>query len=76
VPSVEECTLLKEFQDVFEEIPGFPPKRDIDFSTNMMLGATTLSKSPYRMSTPELEDLQMQLEEILKKGYVHPSVSP
>jgi hypothetical protein len=35
-----------------------------------------VSKTPYRMSTPELKELQMQLEEILKKGYIRPSVSP
>jgi hypothetical protein len=28
------------------------------------------------MSTPELKELQMQLEEFFKKGYIHPSVSP
>jgi hypothetical protein len=41
-----------------------------------MPGATPVSKTPYRMSTPELKELQMQLEELLKKGYIHPSVSP
>jgi hypothetical protein len=41
-----------------------------------MPGAALVSKTPYRMSTPELEELQMQLEEHLKKGYIHPSVSP
>jgi hypothetical protein len=35
-----------------------------------------VSKNPYRMSTPELKELQMQLEELLMKGYIHPSVSP
>jgi hypothetical protein len=28
------------------------------------------------MSTLELKELQMQLEEIMKKGYIRPSVSP
>jgi hypothetical protein len=28
------------------------------------------------MSTPELKELQMQLEELLKKGYIRPIVSP
>ena len=37
--------------------------------------AALVSKTPYRMSTPELKELQMQLEELLKKGYIHPSVS-
>jgi hypothetical protein len=54
---------------------GLPPKRDIDFSINLMPGVAPVSKTPYRMSTPELE-LQMWLEEILKKGYIHISVSP
>jgi hypothetical protein len=28
------------------------------------------------MSTPELKELKIQFEELLKKGYIHPSVSP
>jgi hypothetical protein len=28
------------------------------------------------MSTPDLKELQMQLDEFLKKGYIFPSVSP
>jgi hypothetical protein len=55
-------------------IPGLPPRRDIDFSINLMLGTTPVSKDPYRMSTLELKELQLQLEELLKKGYIHPSV--
>jgi hypothetical protein len=76
VPSMEDCTILKEYEDVFKEIPGLPPKRDIKFSINMMSGETLVSETPYRMSTQELKELQMQLEEILKKGYTCPSVSP
>jgi hypothetical protein len=34
------------------------------------------SKTTYRMGTPELKELHMQLEEILKKGYIRPNVSP
>jgi hypothetical protein len=30
-----------------------PPKRDIDFSINLMPRATPMSKTPYRMSTPK-----------------------
>jgi len=41
-----------------------------------MRGVALLSKTPYRMSTPEFKELQMQLEEILKKGYICPSMSP
>jgi hypothetical protein len=76
VPNLEDHAVLEDFEDVFKEVPGLPPKRDIDFSINLMPGAAPVSKTPYRMSTPELKELQMQLEELLKKGYIHPSVSP
>jgi hypothetical protein len=39
VPNVEDYAVLKEFEDVFREVPGLPPKRDIDFSINLMPGA-------------------------------------
>jgi hypothetical protein len=52
VLTVEDCVILKEFEDVFKEISRLPPKRDIDFSINMMPGETPISKTPYRMSTP------------------------
>ena len=37
-----------------------------------MPGAAPVSKAPYRMSTTELKELQLQLEELLKKGYISP----
>ena len=76
VPNMEDHAVLKYFEDVFKEILGLPPKRDIDFSINLMLGEAPILKTPYRMSTLELKELQMQLEELLKKGYICPSVSP
>jgi hypothetical protein len=76
VSSIEDHEVLKEFKDVFQEVPGLPSKRDIDFSVNLMPGAAPMSKAPYRMSAPELKELQLQLEELLKNGYIRPSVSP
>jgi hypothetical protein len=73
---MEDHAVLEYFEDVFKEVPGLPPKRDIEFSINLMPGAALVSKTPYIMSTPKLKELQMQLEEILKKGHIHTSVSP
>jgi hypothetical protein len=53
-----------------------PPKTNIDFSINTMPRETPISKTPYRMSILELKELQMELDELLKKGYICPSVSP
>jgi hypothetical protein len=41
-----------------------------------MLREAPVSKTPYMMCTQKLKELQMQLEELLKKGYICPSVSP
>jgi hypothetical protein len=57
VSSIEDCTMLKEVEDVFKEILGLPPKRDINLSINMMPRETHVFKNPYRMSTPELKEL-------------------
>ena len=63
--------MLQEFRDVFpEEILGLPPRRDIDFTIELVLGETPMSKTPYRMSTPEILELNMQLQELLEKKYI------
>jgi hypothetical protein len=59
VPSVEDCTILKYFDDVFKEILRFPLKRDIDLFIDMMPRVSPLSNTPYRMSTLELKELQI-----------------
>jgi hypothetical protein len=62
VTSVGDCVVLKEFEDVFKEVLGLPPKRDIDFFINLIPRETPISNTPYRMSTLELKELQMELE--------------
>lgn len=69
--------VIQEFANVFlEEIPGLPPKRDIDFTIELVLRAAPVSRAPYRMSVPELTELKMQLQELLEKKSIRPSVSP
>ena len=68
---------MQEFKDVFHhEITGIPSKRDIDFTFELVPGEALMSKTPYRMSTPELLELKMQLQELLENKYIRPSVSP
>ena len=59
-PKLKEYQVLQEFRDVFpHEILGLPPKRDIDFTIDLVLGAALVSKTPYKMSTLELLELKM-----------------
>jgi hypothetical protein len=76
-PSLEDHPTLREYKDVFpEEVPGLPPRRDIEFSIELASGAVPVSRTPYRMSTPELVELKLQLKEMMDRGYIWPSVSP
>ena len=69
--------MLQEFRDVFlDEIPGIPPKRDIEFTIELVPGVAPVSKVPYRMSILEMLELKMQLQELLENKYIRPSVSP
>jgi hypothetical protein len=68
--------VLQGFDDVFvEEIPELPPRRQIYFSIDLLPGSAPVSKAPYRMSVPELTELKIQIQELLDKGYIRPSVS-
>ena len=74
---LKQHPVLDEFPNVFpEEIPGLPPQREIEFSIELLPGSAPVSKVPYQMSIPELTELKIQLQELLEKGYIRPSVSP
>jgi hypothetical protein len=76
-PKLEDFVVLREFRDMFvDEIPELPPKTEIDFSIDLLLGSAPISKAPYQMSLPELTELKIQLQELLDKEYIRLSVSP
>jgi len=66
-----------EYADVFsDDLPGMPPDRDIEFVIELHPGTAPISKRPYRMPPKELAELKIQLQELLDKGFICPSVSP
>ena len=76
-PSVSNIPTVSDFLDVFpEEFPGLPPQREIEFAIDVVPGATPASITPYRMAPVELKELKLQLQELLEKGFIRPSVSP
>nr|GFB71924.1 putative reverse transcriptase domain, aspartic peptidase domain protein [Tanacetum cinerariifolium] len=59
-----------------DEFPGIPPVREVEFNIELIPGAEPISKAPYRMAPIELKELKDQLQELLERGFIHPSVSP
>ena len=75
--AVEDILVVCEFPDVFpEEIHGLPPVREIDFTIELVPGTAPISKAPYRMAPAKLKELKVQLQDLLDKGFMRPSVSP
>jgi hypothetical protein len=74
---IEDIPVVSEFFDVFpEDLPGLPPVREIDFTIDLLPGTTPISQAPYRMAPAELKELKIQLQELVDKGFIRPSMSP
>ncbi|KAA0051167.1 retrotransposon protein, putative, Ty3-gypsy subclass [Cucumis melo var. makuwa] len=54
----------------------FPPDREIKFTIELLPETTPISQAPYRMAPSKLKELKVQLQELVDKGYIRPSVSP
>ncbi|XP_057760401.1 uncharacterized protein LOC130980772 [Arachis stenosperma] len=71
--NLDQIPIVRDFLKVFpKDIPEFPPQRDIELEP----GAGPVSIAPYRMAPIELAELKTQLEELLNKRFIQPSVSP
>ncbi|XP_035838001.1 uncharacterized protein LOC118479413 [Helianthus annuus] len=76
-PRIEDVPVVREFKDVFpEDLPGMPPEREIEFGIELTPGAKPVAKAPYRLAPSELQELMSQLQDLLEKGFIRPSVSP
>jgi hypothetical protein len=75
--NLEDIPVACEFTDVFlEDLPGIPLDRDVEFVIELQPGTTPISRRPYKMTPKELVELNVQLNELLDKGYIRPSSSP
>jgi hypothetical protein len=74
---LQDIHVVHEFPDVFPvELPGMPPKRAIELKIELQPGTAPIAKAPYKMSPVELADWKIQLQNLLDKGFIHPSSSP
>ena len=66
-----------EYDDVFlNELPGLPPHRDADFVIELHPSTSPISMTPHRMAPVELQELKVQIQDLLDRGFIRPSTSP
>ncbi|KAL7253600.1 hypothetical protein ACSBR1_008020 [Camellia fascicularis] len=74
---VELPTVVCEYSDVFlEDLVSLPPHQEIKFSIDLVSGTAPISMAPFRFAPAELSKLKIQLQQLLDKGFIHPSTSP
>jgi hypothetical protein len=75
--AIADVPIVCEFLDVFlDDLPRLPPDCYVEFKIELILGTAPISRRSYRMPPNELAELKIQLNELLKKGLIHPSSSP
>jgi hypothetical protein len=74
---LKDIPIVYEYPDVFpDDLPGMPLDKDIEFIIELQPGTAPISKRSYRMPPNELAELKIQLQDLLDKGFIHPSASP
>lgn len=70
------ASLTNEYADLFQEPTGLPPVRNIEHVIDLQPGTAPAYTKPYRLSAPELAELELQITDLLRKGLIEPSNSP
>jgi Reverse transcriptase (RNA-dependent DNA polymerase)/RNase H-like domain found in reverse transcriptase/Integrase zinc binding domain/Chromo (CHRromatin Organisation MOdifier) domain/gag-polyprotein putative aspartyl protease/Integrase core domain len=68
--------ILEAYKDVFAELPGLPPERNVCHTIPLVPGAKPPHRRMYRLSPAELEEVKRQVADLLAKGLIEPSSSP
>ncbi|KAA0037514.1 reverse transcriptase [Cucumis melo var. makuwa] len=73
----EDVPVVNEYLVVFPaDVSGLPPDREVKFTIELLPGTTPILQAPYRMAPSEFKELKVQLQELVDKRYIRPSVSP
>jgi hypothetical protein len=74
---IDKLQVVCDFSEVFpDEIPDVHPEKEVKFLIDLIPGTKPVSMTPYRMSASELAELKKQLDDLLDKKFIRPSVSP
>nr|GEY77647.1 hypothetical protein [Tanacetum cinerariifolium] len=68
--------VIHDFPEVFhEELPELPPPRKVEIRIDLVPGFARVARAPYRLAPSQMKELSVQLQELLKKGFIHSSSS-
>nr|GEZ39867.1 hypothetical protein [Tanacetum cinerariifolium] len=59
---LNDVPIVQDFPEVFlEDLPGIPPTRQLEFQIDLILGAASVARAPYRLAPSEMKELSFQM---------------
>jgi len=74
--NVDLVKFVLEYDVLFQEPKGLPPKREIVHDIYLQQDAPLPNIGMYRLSALENAEIKKQVQEFLEKGFIRPSTSP
>nr|GEV90594.1 reverse transcriptase domain-containing protein [Tanacetum cinerariifolium] len=72
---IEDIPVVKEFPDFFpEDLHDLPPICQVEFQIDLNPGAAPVDRAPYRPAPLEMQELSNQLQELIDRGFLRPSL--
>eukprot|EP00253_Pinus_taeda_P016125 PITA_16125 len=68
--------VVSEYDILFQECKGLPPKKEIVHDINFQQDAPLPNIGMYRLPALENVEIKKQVQELLDKGFIRPSTSP
>ncbi|GJZ67467.1 putative reverse transcriptase domain-containing protein [Tanacetum coccineum] len=72
-PKLSDISVVRDFVEVFpEDLSGLPPQRKVEFRIDLVLGATPVAKSPYRLGALRDARIVAQTSKSASKVFIRP----
>ena len=65
IENLQSVRVVREYSDVFEEVEGLPPKREINFRICLVDNAKPVALPVRHMASRERKELSKQVKELL-----------
>ena len=74
--TMNDIPMVREYSKVFLiELLGLPPERQVEFRIELLPGTMPDTKAPYCLAPTKMKNLMTQLQELLDKCFIRPSLS-
>ena len=59
-----------------DELSRLPSHKDVDFVIKLHPGTSPISMTPHKITLVKLQELKVQIQDLLDRGFIRPSASP